>query len=1009
MSEEKVRALLKQRIAELMPYGLFTIWFCTSKGKFETLAEVFGVETDRMRDLLLACGFLHYKQECFQFNRKKFSEIIGIEVQENKSFNLNFIRFGNFRSQRQLLDYFGGVWDSSLDETDRNDLFQSGGNDMPIYYNKCPKDETDQKEYLLALKAKMAKYCMLNSEVSQALQSLDIFNVVKALLPEGMKPWCPPGPDLRTIYDSMDDELRNYVILQYLREKKMQKISVKCLNGKEIHYMKFPSFEGLSTDYAHLWESFSKTGFRAIMVDFLQTFFVKISIGVYLITRLLCNIDQSAAILAMKNAGCTIINQPLNAEETLGLKHAVAISESKLFEISSYLRHKFGVPILAPQNKVRELQKQTKLYEEMHFGEYNYQKKDSKSAMIQYWMIDVIATLKAELRTASETSTRGYLKIGFNHGDELGECITYLIQHDKGADTTKFTMAMKFHQEDSLQRFRMIGLIEGVGCDDYEVLASTIFPEINEAIYILERHELIVVEWVDGFSCAIIPKDSEVDIVADNGEQLMKIGGRFFRFLTKVSSEHFITQRRLPIRAFANADLEATLQMQGRANYANHRCYICDVKCNSLMSGPQHGCSLSVTKLLNESENLIKSLNPLSSCDISRTCRASHGGDIDSIFPRAKDVIPPIVKEKINDNTSDNGMWQHLLLPALPLNRWIVPILHVKLGLLNKLHEAFFEFSDRVEVYDDNIINLELAIANTSNNRNLTDNEKKNLEELKKTLKRKKKEAFDLPCKGEIEELFKKHNIVPQAYHSRTLTGKGCDMLLMHFESIIPEFKTICMKYYHDSRNDVRRERLTKTRKCEEQLELFAERIGDLLLILNAAFSIIDDTHTIFDDDRCLQLEKLCNGAGILWRKVVNTVTPKFHLFETHLPQQMKLLRNLGSFTEQTLEKSHHQVNYYAEIFNSSKTFQKRQELLMGMISGHSQGAPYVQVTDWKESRKRKFSEAVREKREAKKLARSTNFHEYLQHACDLSDQTISRSNSSIIMNEYTIDNINCG
>lgn len=119
--------------------------------------------------------------------------------QENKSFNLNFIRFGNFRSCQQLLDDFGRVWDSKLDETDKNDLLKSDGNGMSIYYNKCPKDEMDQKEYLSALKAKLTKYSLVNSEVCQALQSIDILNVVRSLLPEGMKPWSPPGPDLCTL------------------------------------------------------------------------------------------------------------------------------------------------------------------------------------------------------------------------------------------------------------------------------------------------------------------------------------------------------------------------------------------------------------------------------------------------------------------------------------------------------------------------------------------------------------------------------------------------------------------------------------------------------------------------------------------------------------------------------------------------------------------------------------------------------------------------------------------
>jgi hypothetical protein len=392
-------------------------------------------------------------------------------------------------------------------------------------------------------------------------------------------------------------------------------------------------------------------------------------------------LSKDTAIQALKDAGCAIIHKTLSAAATVGMKDNLALSETKLFEILSYLRHHFGVPILASQKQVRALQKTTKKYEEMKFDECIY-KKDGKSTTLDYWMIDMIATLKSEIATECAAAKTGYEKIGFNHGKELGGCITYHFQHDKGGDSTKFSMAMKLRQTDALER-------------------------------------------------------------------------------------------------------------------------------------------------------------------------------------------------------------------------------------------------------------------------------------------------------------------------SATLTGKGCQKILENYEDILTKYKEICLKFYGDAKNETRR-RYPSMSTFTHDLEKFVGKMKELLSIFSSAFRMMDDTKSIFNDEQCDQLKVMCRGAGYAWRSLGFTVTTKFHLFESHVAEQMKYVRNLGSFSEQTIEKYHHYFRYLKAIYDSSKGFEKKSKLVMNMSYANRRGPSYNIKIEMSAKRKRDWSEKTLAKRNEKKKHRTESAEDETRNACLLSNKLMHGLPSSL-------------
>ena len=47
---------------------------------------------------------------------------------------------------------------------------------------------------------------------------------------------------------------------------------------------------------------------------------------------------------------------------------------------------------------------------------------------------------------------------------------------------------------------------------------------------------------------------------------------------------------------------------------------------------------------------------------------------------------------------------------------------------------------------------------------------------------------------------------------------------------------------------------------------------------------------------------------GILWRRHGLSCTPKFHIAECHFVPAMKKLRVLGLFSEESIERTHHEA-----------------------------------------------------------------------------------------------------
>jgi hypothetical protein len=88
-----------------------------------------------------------------------------------------------------------------------------------------------------------------------------------------------------------------------------------------------------------------------------------------------------------------------------------------------------------------------------------------------------------------------------------------------------------------------------------------------------------------------------------------------------------------------------------------------------------------------------------------------------------------------------------------------------------------------------------------------------------------------------------------------------------------------------------------------------------------------------------------------MWRISISP-TPKMHLFESHLCDQLALLRNLDSFSEQVIVSLHHIYERFKEIFQGVKNFEKRHTLAYRMLMYRSRGPLRLLIKAWHNRKK---------------------------------------------------------
>ena len=158
------------------------------------------------------------------------------------------------------------------------------------------------------------------------------------------------------------------------------------------------------------------------------------------------------------------------------------------------------------------------------------------------------------------------------------------------------------------------------------------------------------------------------------------------------------------------------------------------------------------------------------------------------------------------------------------------------------------------------------------------------------------------PVCDEIEDkiLKVKHGITKSHYHGGEYNGKGMLKLMTNSDTLMKDFCNYKIEKIPEN------ERASNT-----EVQEITSKYSKILLVFDKIFSTArSSTGSLSDDDIAL-LVTFLQQAMVLWRKLQLSVTPKVHVLEDHLVEQLLKeehgvsLRGIGEFTEDFVEQAH--------------------------------------------------------------------------------------------------------
>jgi hypothetical protein len=315
-----------------------------------------------------------------------------------------------------------------------------------------------------------------------------------------------------------------------------------------------------------------------------------------------------------------------------------------------------------------------------------------------------------------------------------------------------------------------------------------------------------------------------------------------------------------------------------------------------------------------------------------------------------------------------------LLLPSIPLSRWVVPGLHLKLGLsLAILNLVLIFVSEYVERQSESV--KEALVLLGEKDRILQESigrrdafkdarpkpppdvfsstMKDFAAEIKvqrgarthannklKTARRKQKNK---PVEQAIEAVLLKYGVARQVYHSHALIGEHANRML--------EFHDPCITGFEKAMLDgaLRRPAAELSEGIDEEITALLSKVYDMMEVLDVIVHYLEQTEPLSAEDRA----NFCdfnNYFGHLWRNAFPStqVPPKLHILESHAAAQMDLWHVLGLFSESPIERHHNLMNRWNRIFANMRTFKQRvtaQHKHMSKIANHDVQSIIANIT----------------------------------------------------------------
>ena len=669
------------------------------------------------------------------------------------------------------------------------------------------------------------------------------------------------------------------------------------------------------------------------------------------------------------------IKQQMTSVEAAAMWTEANVSINQARIILRHLYAKFKTRLQVPLISMATLSNINDVVEPT-FEEFRYRKEGEPSSKIaervKYWYCCPTDLMKADFSCLLSSYRNDQNEVTFKPfgyynslfpSNQTG--VLCIIGSDHGGGSSKYLLRTNYldsaarRKNNSVEYGTRTVQFSEIQCKkDVHQIQAKVAPVINKGITKLEKSMLIgIILDKKKVQCELIPKDaSNINIQSQGDGTYLNYTDNNKSYKVRVSeklSKHTSYQTVIHnFKIVVCGDLSFYATVTGRDGHLHVRCPYCDLTTNEWTDYPDTGNIMTLAKLRELA--VLKQSNP----------------KYDS-----KGVV---------------------MLPQLDVepSMYIVPILHLLIGLINKVWTSLGHFLDdfvetitreeatikeecqklkeeleiikeEIEVHTTNkhVASAEIDFSHEAKEVYDTScNLLKKLEEKKRSknqlLKTRKKQLSEMKKKriGDekgieylLYEILEQSKIRKQAFHGGAMNGVACRRLLDDIEIIFPKVRDLAHERANLNRN---RTTLIEHDKIDDILDQFLS-IFQTLDVVFALLRLVDPT-----EEEMSNMEKIIDQLRMQWKKLELHETPKFHILTTHTLMQVRLFGGISDLAEDFVEKSHQIGNRLNHLTSRMNTQNYRDQELMKLRRRWLNTNPLVQdqIQQVKESTRRKNS-----------------------------------------------------
>lgn len=662
-------------------------------------------------------------------------------------------------------------------------------------------------------------------------------------------------------------------LAQSKEAQKTRHFTSTAKNHKKSNWFQFPSAskDGLS------WDWLSRVFAVAFLANILTTAAGSLLTGVSILVQQLRKVNEQGFMAGLK--ACKI--QPfkrLSALDSLGVMSGSGISMRKLLWIGRVLKFfNNNAPVFATLKAMKALR--CAEVKPRVRGTYSTPSTDGKRpTKNNYWASCPWDVLIATLQNVRDTHVRTESSnlLGVRQGKHH-DVVPVVLQGDYGGSLgmgeMKFLLVMKLREGTENTYDRQIASVQGK--ESHSMLKQTVMATINSGIKKMNENKLLVVYWGNDFDFVAVPTHlpaGPVPLVHADG-RLSAVWGpapeqraMFDRKDIPNIPDH--KQKRLRLLPFSGGDLAYQFCLLGREFHSTSKCMCCDLMQSDWL-GHRNDTGAPIDLAVAQADYDTVS-------QIYKSCPF-----LQTIYQNEE----AFVKAHVKRNGTPGIDALNVLLTEIPLERFLVPPLHIMLGIGNMIVALIDEFIE---------VNLEKPGADPSDT------------------------LYTLV----YSTLEKEFNIVRQRWFTQTLVGSDITRMLHKHNQICTRItallKTPALRKA-DAHADV-----------EERIDDFMKNIRSIMEIFEAVYMLMSKTEQLTPEE-LNDFDTLAGNFGLIWRRFFpsSRVTPKMHLLETHAHVQMREFGCIGDKIEAAVERLHHTVNVEHRLFAAIPDWQHRQAAMM--------------------------------------------------------------------------------